>query len=255
MKYKAIILDVDGTLVTYDYNALPSQKVQEFINKALEHVAVCIATGRSFAFVEPILHSLGITYGLAIVNNGAQVIDIETKKSYYNQPLQSTDIQTIISILAEEKISFFMNAGKEDFRYQGNYLPPAVFNIYSRDLFSQKKIRRVIKKLRKYPKISILETTHSEPGLGGFVITHALATKQQGIWEAAKLLDLKPDEMVGVGDGYNDFPLLRACGLKVAMGNANDDLKEIADYVAPSVENDGVAHVIEKYILATIDEI
>jgi hydroxymethylpyrimidine pyrophosphatase-like HAD family hydrolase len=55
--------------------------------------------------------------------------------------------------------------------------------------------------------------------------------------------------MIGVGDGYNDFPLLEACGLKVAMGNALEDLKGIADYIAPSVDEDGVANVIEKFIL------
>lgn len=45
------------------------------------------------------------------------------------------------------------------------------------------------------------------------------------------------------------MPLLMACGLRVAMGNAVEDLKAIADYIAPPVENDGVADVIEKFIL------
>ena len=52
-----------------------------------------------------------------------------------------------------------------------------------------------------------------------------------------------------MGDGYNDFPLLMACGLKIAMGNAVPELKAIADFIAPSVEEDGVATVIEKFIL------
>jgi HAD superfamily hydrolase (TIGR01484 family) len=255
MTYKALILDVDGTLVPYDYNALPSEKVQQFISKAQEQVAVCIATGRSYAFVEPVLRSLSINYGLAIVNNGAQVIDIETKKEYYSQPITPPDIALIIDLLKEQDISFYLNAGGRDIPYEGNDLPPRTFNIFSRELFSQGKIRHVINKLTNHPRISIQETNHKDADLSGFVITHALSTKKYGTWEAAKILDLNPAEMVGVGDGYNDFSLLHACGLKVAMGNANDDLKEYADYVAPSVENDGVAHVIEKYILATIDEV
>ena len=52
-----------------------------------------------------------------------------------------------------------------------------------------------------------------------------------------------------MGDGYNDFPLLMASGLKIAMGNAVPELKEIADFVAPTVEEDGVAVIIEKFIL------
>ncbi|HXS15232.1 MAG TPA: HAD hydrolase family protein, partial [Candidatus Saccharimonadales bacterium] len=61
--------------------------------------------------------------------------------------------------------------------------------------------------------------------------------------------DISTEEIIGIGDGHNDFPLLMACGLKVAMGNAVDDLKAIADYIAPSVDEDGVADVIEKFIL------
>ena len=53
--------------------------------------------------------------------------------------------------------------------------------------------------------------------------------------------------MVGVGDSYNDFPLLMACGLKAAMGNSVKEILDIADYVAPSVDDDGLANVIEKY--------
>jgi hypothetical protein len=49
--------------------------------------------------------------------------------------------------------------------------------------------------------------------------------------------------------GYNDFSMMMACRLKVAMGNAVPELKEIAHYIAPSVDNDGVADVIERFVL------
>ena len=49
-------------------------------------------------------------------------------------------------------------------------------------------------------------------------------------------------------DYRNDFPLLMASGLRVAMGNAFSDLKEIAHYIAPSVQQDGVADVIQKFV-------
>ena len=65
----------------------------------------------------------------------------------------------------------------------------------------------------------------------------------------ATFVRIEQYEIIGVGDGYNDFPLLMACGLKVAMGNATEDLKEIADYIAPTVDEDGVADVIEKFVL------
>jgi hydroxymethylpyrimidine pyrophosphatase-like HAD family hydrolase len=55
--------------------------------------------------------------------------------------------------------------------------------------------------------------------------------------------------MIGVGDGHNDLPLFEACGFRVAMGNADEELKKLADYIAPSVEDDGIVDVIEKFIL------
>jgi hydroxymethylpyrimidine pyrophosphatase-like HAD family hydrolase len=75
------------------------------------------------------------------------------------------------------------------------------------------------------------------------------ASKLHGVVDVAKLMHLSTHEIIGVGDGYNDFPLLMACGLKIAMGNAVPELKAIADFVAPTVDEDGVATVIEKFIL------
>ena len=118
MIYKALMLDVDGTLVPYDYEALPSKKVQNFIHKAREQVTVCVATGRSFAFVEPVLKSLGIHDGIAIVNNGAQVVDITTKKLYYHQPMLDQDVSQIIETLCQANFPFFINEGFNDFLYK-----------------------------------------------------------------------------------------------------------------------------------------
>ena len=75
------------------------------------------------------------------------------------------------------------------------------------------------------------------------------ATKQHGILEVAKIMGISTHEIIGIGDASNDIPLLMACGLKVAIGNATEDVKAIADYIAPTVEEDGVADVIEKFIL------
>ena len=87
------------------------------------------------------------------------------------------------------------------------------------------------------------------PTKWGINITNSEVSKQHAIIEVAKILGIETHEIIGIGDGYNDFPLLMACGLKVAMGNAVPELKAIADYIAPSVEDDGVADVIEKFIL------
>lgn len=106
-----------------------------------------------------------------------------------------------------------------------------------------------MQKLSSITDITYHKTHHKDPEKFGVLINHIDATKQQGVFELEKRLGIARSEMIGVGDSYNDFPLLMACGLKVAMGNAIPELKEIADYIAPSVNEDGVVDVIEKFIL------
>jgi len=80
-------------------------------------------------------------------------------------------------------------------------------------------------------------------------ITHKNATKHHAALKIAEFLNIKSNEMIGVGDGYNDFDLFKACGLRIAVGNAVDELKLMADYVAPDVKEDAIAHIIEKFVL------
>ena len=66
---------------------------------------------------------------------------------------------------------------------------------------------------------------------------------------AEELLDLTPDQVMTVGDNFNDYEMIRYAGVGVAMGDAPDGVKAIADWVAPSVEADGVVSAIEQFIL------
>ena len=64
-----------------------------------------------------------------------------------------------------------------------------------------------------------------------------------------KNLALNPEEVICVGDAGNDKHMIEYAGLGVAMGNATDDIKNIANYVTSTNDEDGVAHVIDKFIL------
>ena len=66
---------------------------------------------------------------------------------------------------------------------------------------------------------------------------------------ANKGVGIKQDEVICVGDAGNDKHMIEYAGLGVAMGNATDDIKEIANYITRTNDEDGVAHVINKFIL------
>ena len=60
---------------------------------------------------------------------------------------------------------------------------------------------------------------------------------------------ISPREIAAAGDSYNDLPLLHACGWRIAMGNAAEEVRAIAHYVALPVEQDGLAEAIDGYLL------
>ena len=102
-------------------------------------------------------------------------------------------------------------------------------------------------------KISSVHVTKSvsavNPVRESIHVTNADATKQLAVGRLAEIMKIKTLEIIGIGDSYNDFSFLMACGLKVAMGNSVKEIKEIADYIGSSYQEDGVARIIEKFIL------
>lgn len=243
------MLDVDGTLVPYDYAALPSPCVIAAVQEACRLLSVCIATGRSYAFARPVLDSLKMHSGFAIINDGALVVDLKTKEKLYEQTMLNADAELVIQTLRERQIPFYVDEKEGNFRNVLHHKPRHVYGIYTDETLTAEVVDGIISDLSHIRSLSIQRSHHKILGLFGLHASHVKATKQEGIFEVAKLLGIQTHEIIGVGDGYNDFPLLMACGLKIAMGNAIDDLKAVADYVAPPVEEDGVAHVIDKYVL------
>ena len=249
MQYKLLILDVDGTLIPYVRDALPSQKVVDAIKKASEKLHVVIATGRPYFMLEDIFQTLNMT-DYAIVNDGAQVIDIKTRNVLYHKAIDKLAVEEVIRILNKEKLDYFINDGGIDIPSSPDYVPEQPLNIFNYHTLTENELDRIITKLTHIPNIKVTKSHHGSDDKWGLIVSHAEATKLHGVFEVTKLLNVKHEETIGVGDSGNDFPLLMASGLKVAMGNALPGLKDIADYVAPSVDEDGVADVIDKFILS-----
>jgi len=86
-------------------------------------------------------------------------------------------------------------------------------------------------------------------GLWAVDFTLAGVDKAAGISRVGETLGVNPANMVAVGDSYNDLPMLEVCGLSVAMGNAPPEVRAAADFVVPSVENDGLAVAINDHVL------
>lgn len=248
MKYKAIFLDLDGTTVTLG-GTKPSDKVIAAIKKADLKINVCLATGRILKYTLPIIEELQLN-GLCVIANGIQIYDPIKKAVIKEIPINEGDIDYVTEIMKKYTHDIRYFDGKIDKQFIPQTNRKEVLSLYLETV--EKKIAdKIITDLSMLPEVTAHRMNVTDQvGIIGLEVSHASATKQHGIYEVAKQLGIDTKEIIGVGDGYNDFPLLMACGLKVAMGNAVPELKAIADFIAPSVENDGVATVIEKFILS-----
>ena len=75
---------------------------------------------------------------------------------------------------------------------------------------------------------------------------------QEAIKKVLKAFDIKKDEMIVIGDGGNDVPMFECGGYKIAMGNADEIIKEKADYITDTNNNDGVAKAIKRIIFNSL---
>ncbi|MNW55841.1 putative phosphatase YwpJ [compost metagenome] len=92
-----------------------------------------------------------------------------------------------------------------------------------------------------------LQMTNSSPV--NIEINPAGISKASGVAEVCKLLGIEMSEVVAVGDSLNDLAVIEAVGLGVAMGNAQEQVKEAADLIVASNNEDGIVEVIREHIL------
>lgn len=246
-KYKAIIFDIDGTLIPNKKGALPSKKVIEAIEKASKKINIGVATSRPYFLAKHIVELLNLTLP-CIVTGGAQIFDPISNQYIVEHMLDNEDVFEIGKIASKFKTPMIVFDDGQDVHFDKNYVPGRPFQIWIHAI-QPNLAEKFIKKISHISTISILKVSSWQKGKIDIIIASPSSTKQHAVSEISKLLKIKTHEIIGVGDGYNDFPLLMACGFKIAMGNANEELKKIADYIAPSVEEDGVAHIIKKFIL------
>jgi hydroxymethylpyrimidine pyrophosphatase-like HAD family hydrolase len=247
MKYKAIFLDLDGTTIPNGIDALPSVRVADAIHLAKNKVHVCLATARPLYKAKYIIDHLDLS-GVCIASGGTQIYDPVSEKIVKEVTLDKEALSPIIAIAKKYGLDYGILNGQDDGRYKkisANDIPLGVYF----PVISPDTVDTVARDLKQIPNISIHKMPSWEKGFVSLDMTDIHASKLHGIVFVQKMLHLKKKEIIGVGDSYNDFPLLMACGLKIAMGNAIDELKSIADFIAPSVSDDGVAVVIEKFIL------
>ena len=108
----------------------------------------------------------------------------------------------------------------------------------------QKEKERMRKELQQIPKITLTSSMTNNLEIGG-----ATTSKASGLAALSELTGVGLGEIMACGDSHNDMAMLAEAGFSVAMGNGAAEVKALADFVAPSNEEEGVAHAVEVFVL------
>jgi len=244
---KALIFELDGTAISKKPKAVPSKAVVEALMQARERVVILFATNRNWKSAKDTAKALQIQYP-CVTLGGSQVVDPTTNKVIWEQDLDPGVPAKIIDIAKAFDAKVF--------NYDlSKYISPKSYKIKPVEPIivlqvNDKSAQEMLKQIKKIPLLNV-ETSHSlEKGFTQINVKHIHATKFMALQTISKKLKLNPKECIGVGDAAADITLLNFCGIKVAMGNATSRLKELAQYIAPTIEQDGLAWVVQKFVLS-----
>jgi HAD superfamily hydrolase (TIGR01484 family) len=246
-----VALDIDGTLVDYQERMTPAVRhaVQATIDAGVE---VVLATGRSVYGIESILELLGLESGTCVGSNGAvtftyQPIEITRAITFDPEPAVRKVLEQVPDALVAVEV---IGRG-----YRANEMFPegeitGEMWIESVDALVREPVTRVIIRDPQRSAEDFISLAH-DLGLHGinyFVgYTAWLDLAPEGVSKASALADvcadlgIDPADVLAIGDGRNDLEMLAWAGRGVAMGQSPEELKDVANGVALSLEEDGAA--------------
>ena len=240
--YKLIALDMDGTLLNSDKKI--SEMNRKWIERAVEHgYTVMFATGRGVQTASPYVEELGLRSPLISVNGGE--VWEAPKVLLRRHEMKLDHIRELLDLAEREDCWYWAYTTEGMFNKTRWVDDPASFKwlkfgFYSEDAEQLARIRELVEATGFY------EITNSH--VFNIELNPAGISKASGIQEVCKLLEIRMEEVIACGDSLNDLAMIRAVGLGVAMGNAQEEVKLAAKAVTATNDEDGVAEVIRTYL-------
>ncbi|MGV6988005.1 sugar-phosphatase [Testudinibacter sp. P80/BLE/0925] len=268
-KYKLIALDLDGTLLNTQKEISPRN--QAAISAAREQGAqVILASGRPHIGMQKYLKQLGMTgdNDYVLCFNGARVERVSDGRVINSKMLRGKDAKLVAAYARQFGLNthaFSPTRGlitPQASHYTQHEADSNGIDFTLLDFAELDDDEPIIKSMMIDPP-QLLQTiiddmpselrarytiVRSAPFFLEFI--HPEVNKGAGVAALAQHLQIQPEEIICCGDAGNDLHMLQYAGLGVAMGNATDELKAIADYITADHNESGVAEVIEKFILA-----
>jgi hydroxymethylpyrimidine pyrophosphatase-like HAD family hydrolase len=242
-RIKLLAVDLDGTLLTETKEISPATRC--WINRTIERgVIVVFATGRGFVNTEPYRRQLGLDIPMALVN-GAEIW-IRPGELLEPRRFISGDGALRLYRLATENGAWFWGYTEDRLVHLEEWTEEEFscgwlkLGIRHDDLPVMERLRQTVINWGTY------EVSRSAPV--NMEVSALGVTKLDAVGKICKHFGIHISEVMAVGDSHNDLKLIKAAGLGVAMANAEPIVKEHADVITSSNDEDGVAEAIRRYI-------
>lgn len=266
LSYKMLVLDLDDTLLTDDHQI--SEKNKEMLLKAQQMgVKVVLASGRPTPAMLSYAKDLELEkYGSFIISfNGATILDLKKQEVIFERCLTKEEIHELHDFSLNNKLHIITYSDKgvvseTDSEYidveinltglshhkvkcfKNEIQSPAVKCILLENPEYLKSMEQKLKAEKPHLSISTSKPFFLE-------VMPKNIDKAAGIELLAQKLGIRKEEVIAVGNAGNDLSMIQYAGLGVWVDNVSSDLRHHADVIVASNNNDGVAEVVERFIL------
>ena len=242
---RALVVDLDGTLI--DRNEQVSSRVSQAVAQVARLIPVSIATGREPSDVIKFARQLSLV-SPQICDGGATILDPSNGEPLWRTPLEPADAEKIVRQLDGMEANFIATHPGGSVRHVSDVSHWNLTRVSALDL-EERVADALVTQFRGAGDMQAVKAFLPYNGLWAVDFTRRGVDKATATVRLAGMLGVETEQVAAAGDSYNDTPFLRICGLAIVMGDAPEELKTIADFVAPPVEEDGLAVAIEEFLL------
>ena len=265
MKYKMVAIDLDGTLV--DKNGHIADEDNLAIKRLIaSNVTVTLSTGRVVKATLPIIDELEL-HGFHIFYDGALIYNPGNLATFYAKPLDQSVVHEAVDFCRKNNIYLELYSSEKFFSEKPNWsddihrkffrVEPTTVNfddIWNKERLLKAEIvvhddeeavkaRNFKEKFGDRLRYSIARSP-AFPEIDFINIIDPQVSKGEALKRLMEFNGYLPPEVIAIGDGLNDIPLLEMAGVAVAMGNAFPEVKQVSDYITLDVEQQGVAAAV-----------
>ncbi|MBQ9244861.1 HAD family phosphatase [bacterium] len=259
---KMVVTDIDGTI--YSPETGTTKNVKDCIQNLVKNgIIVVIATGRTYASTKTVADSIGIKCPLICYQGGlVMTYDGEILDVKYLNPVPAREIikdfkkrNIHLNVYVEDRLYV-----EDDNQYIKDYIGDKGIDYFKVDSFDELDFSKLNKLLAinydtvfidnlieelsgKYPELYVVKSAKYF-----CEIANKQATKGNAIKFLADKFGFKTDEVLAIGDQNNDIEMVLTAGVGVAMGNGTEQIKQKADYITDTIENDGFVKAINKFV-------